>query len=115
MKITREALKRIVIQEMTRMEENTLNIDGVEEEEYGNAPSNKGGMKEITEAEGEISEGIENITPENIAIIVQALGMIVGNLSPALLIGILGKTAYDAIKAATGEMPPKPPASRDDY
>jgi hypothetical protein len=115
MKITREALKRIVIQEMTRMEENTLNIDGVEEEEYGNAPSNKGGMKEITEAEGEISEGIENITPENMAIVFQALGQMAGNFAQPVITAALAMPLMDAIKYLRDNKPPKPPASRDDY
>ena len=43
MKITRQRLKEIILEEM-----NTLDID----DEEGNAPSNQGGMDEITEGEG---------------------------------------------------------------
>ncbi len=92
MEITREQLKRIIAEEIERMDDTKKQ----ETEEFS-----------LGADIGEVSEGVENITPENIAIIMQALGIIVGNLSPSLLIGLLGKTAYDAIIAATGEMPPK--------
>lgn len=92
MEITREQLKRLIAEEIDLMSDD----EGKEEEEFS-----------LGADIGQVSEGIENITPENIAIIVKALGIIVGNLSPSLLIGLLGKTAYDAIMAATGEMPPK--------
>ena len=92
MEITREQLKRLIAEEIDLMSED----EGKKEEEFS-----------LGAAIGDVSEGVENITPENIAIIVKALGIIFGNLSPGLLIGLLGKTAYDAIKAATGEMPPE--------
>jgi len=47
MRITRQRLKEIILEEM-----DTLNIDDETEEEEGNAPSNQGGMDEITEGEG---------------------------------------------------------------
>ena len=95
MEITRERLKRIIAEEIDLM--------GAEEGEK----EEKTEKFSLDATIGEVSEGVENITPENIAIIMKALGIIVGNLSPASLIGLLGKTAYDAIKAATGEMPPE--------
>lgn len=47
MRITRQRLKEIILEEM-----NTLNIDDDTDEEEGNAPSNQGGMSEISESEG---------------------------------------------------------------
>ena len=91
MEITREQLKRIIAEEIERMDEKEVTFN----------------IEDDLEGVGEVSEGVENITPENIAIIMQALGKIIGHFSPGLLIFILGRQAYDAIKAATGKMPPE--------
>lgn len=104
MEITREQLKRIIAEEIERMDDE----EGKEDFDIDVELKNETPV-------GEVSEGIENITPENIAIIMQALAMIVGKLSPSLLIGVLGKTAYEAIKAATGEMPPEKPSEEDAF
>lgn len=96
MEITREQLKRIIAEEIERMDDE----EGKEDFDIDVE------LKKETPV-GEVSEGIENITPENIDIIMQALGKIIGHFSPGLLIFILGQQAYDAIKAATGKMPPE--------
>ena len=110
MKITREALKRIVIQEMNRLDEENLNVTDTQGD--GDALED---TKDSVEAEGEISEGIENITPENLAIAFQALGQMAGNFAPSVIAAALAMPLMDAIKYLRDNEPPKPPASRDDY
>jgi len=54
---------------------------------------------------GQIPEGLENITPENIAIIVQAALQVGHNFAPAILIGALGMKLKDAIEYLKKQKP----------
>ena len=53
----------------------------------------------------ELKEGLENITPENIAIIVQAALQVGHNFAPAILIGALGMKLKDAIEYLKKQKP----------
>jgi len=55
------------------------------------------------------SEGIENITPENLAIVAQAVLQIGHNFAPAVLIGALGMKLKDAIDYLRANSPPEAP------
>ena len=58
-------------------------------------------------AERPLPEGLENVTPENIEIVLRAMAQIFANFSPALLVMILGQQAYDAIKYLVEKPPPE--------
>tara|TARA_R110000824_G_C15064128_1_gene662722 strand:+ start:134 stop:835 length:702 start_codon:yes stop_codon:yes gene_type:complete len=58
---------------------------------------------------GQVPEGLENVTPENIEIVARAFAQIFANFSPAVLIAMLGQQAYDAIKVATAPSTVAPP------
>lgn len=106
MKITRQRLKEIILEEM-----NTLDID----DEEGNAPSNQGGMDEITEGEGmELVQQVAQTlfdsgvtaaeSPQELALALKGLGKFAltllggGALATA---GIAGKDAIDKLARDT--------------
>ena len=91
MRITRQRLKEIIMEEM-----NTLNIDDNTDEEEGNAPSNKEGMDEI-------DEGLEMITPENIQLAANALAQMTTNFAPAVMTAIGSMSFIEAVKYLAGE------------
>ena len=116
MKITRERLKQIVIQEMARLEEDSGTYTDVDasgsSERASFAPEEEEDDAEIV---GQVTEGFENITHENMAIVWQALGQMVGNFAPSVIAAALAMPLMDAIEYLKKNKPPEPPASRDDY
>tara|TARA_Y100001973_G_C5198086_1_gene335704 strand:+ start:2089 stop:2820 length:732 start_codon:yes stop_codon:yes gene_type:complete len=44
-----------------------------------------------------LEEGLENVTPENLAIVAQAAAIVAGNFAPAVIIGAIGMKLKDAI------------------
>ena len=62
---------------------------------------------------GQIPEGLENITPENLAIVAQAVLQIGHNFAPALLIGALGMKLKDAIDYLRANSPPEAPPEEE--
>ena len=132
MKITREALKRIVIQEMTRMED-TITTEGALTPtltgQIGVTPDEE---NEDPEAIGEISEGegieviqaaaeaLERSGLTAVTSVEEAKNLILGlvklgniGLGGATL-GLAGNKLVDAIKFLMNNNQ-EPPASRDDY
>ena len=108
MKITKERLKRIVFEEMTRMEGHNLTESAIATDVESDVTEDDADM-------GDISEGIENITPENLAIVFQALGQMADNFAPSVISAALAMPLMDAIKYLRDNQPPKPPAGRNDY
>ena len=47
---------------------------------------------------GQIPEGLENVTPENLAIVAQAAAVVTGNFAPALIIAALGMKLKEAVE-----------------
>jgi len=62
---------------------------------------------------GQIPEGIENITPENLATVVQAVLQIGQNFAPAVLMGALGMKLKDAIDYLRANSPPEAPPKEE--
>mgnify|MGYP003672023753 CR=1 FL=1 len=62
---------------------------------------------------GQIPEGIENITPENIEIVVNAALQIGHNFAGPVLIGALGMTLQNAIEYLKGKEAPSAPPQED--
>ena len=77
-----------------------------EEEEERNINNNVGRY-------GQIPEGIENITPENIEIVAQAVRQIGYNFAGPVLIGALGMTLQNAIEYLKGKEAPSAPPQED--
>ena len=44
-----------------------------------------------------LEEGLENVTPENLAIVAQAAAIVAGNFAPAIILGALGMKLKDAV------------------
>ena len=127
MKITREALKRIVIQEMNRLDEEDedLDLDDTATKGDDNAPANKDPGKEV----GEISEGADMILQvltdltavqdvNEMTRLLQGLGKTALLPLAAAAMGAAGISLADAVgflnqKSQEGEE--SDPQSRDDY
>jgi len=61
----------------------------------------------------ELKEGLENITPENLAIVAQAAAIVAGNFAPAVIIGALGMKLKDAIDYLRANSPPEAPPEEE--
>ena len=129
MKITREALKRIVIQEMARMEESeteTLEQPGINS--MGDEDEMEG-MGEISEGEGMdlmqqvaqtlFDSGITAVeSPEQAAQLLKGLGKAALLPLAAAALGAAGVSLTDAIgflKTKNKSSDEMPPQGRDDY
>jgi hypothetical protein len=129
MKITREALKRIVIQEMTRMEESEtetleqpgLNSMGDEDEMEGMGEISEGeGMDLIQQVAQTLFEsGITAVeSPEQAAQLLKGLGKAALLPLAAAAMGAAGISLADAIgflKTKSKSSDEIPPQGRDDY
>jgi hypothetical protein len=82
MRLTTKLLKDIIKEELDNMSEDT----SLEEEIEENKDAIELGAP-VNEEEQATNEGIENITPENIMLVLQALAKMGVELSPALLGG----------------------------
>ena len=62
---------------------------------------------------GQIPEGLENVTPENLAIVAQAAAIVAGNFAPAVILGALGLKLKDAIDYLRANSEPATPPEED--
>lgn len=62
---------------------------------------------------GQIPEGLENVTPENLAIVAQAAAIVAGNFAPAVILGALGMKLKDAIDYLRANSPPEAPPEEE--
>lgn len=96
MNITRDRLKKIIVEELERIEEETGDgsisytddVDSTYAAAHGYAGDNM----------STIGEGLENITPENIEIVLQAMAQMGKNFAPAIVATPLFIALNDAIK-----------------
>ena len=89
MRITRERLKQIIMEEVDLVEATPEMVDL--EANNGNAPANQGGMDEIT-------EGLEMITPENIKLVADVVAQMGMNFAPAIIMTALALPGIEAVK-----------------
>ena len=89
MRITRERLKQIIMEEVDLVEGTPEMVDL--EANNGNAPANQGGMDEIT-------EGLEMITPENIKLVADVVAQMGMNFAPAIIMTALALPGIEAVK-----------------
>lgn len=94
MRITRQRLKEIIMEEIELVEGSPDMVDL--EADNGNAPANQGGMDEITEEE--LEEGMEMITPENIKLVADVVAQMGMNFAPAIIMAALAMPGIEAVK-----------------
>ena len=92
MKITRQRLKNIIMEEIALQEATPAQVEL--EPQSGNAPANQGGMDEITEEE--LEEGLEMITPENIKLVADVVAQMGMNFAPGVVMAALAMKADEA-------------------
>ncbi len=92
MKITRQRLKNIILEEMSLMESDTLDIINTGDAET----SNKSGMGSISEEE--LEEGLEMITPENIQLVADVIVQMGVNLAPGIVMAALAMPGMQAVE-----------------
>jgi len=93
MRITRQRLKDIILEEMSLMEgSDTLDIINT-----GNAETaNKSGMGDISEEE--LEEGLEMVTPENIQLVADVVAQMGINFAPAIIMAALAMPGMKAVE-----------------
>jgi hypothetical protein len=125
MKITREALKRIVIQEMNRLDEEDEDLDATVTKGDDNAPADEDPGKEM----GEISEGADMILQvltdltaaqdvNEMTLLLKGLGKTALFPLAAAAMGAAGISLADAVgflKQKSQSSDEMPPQGRDDY
>jgi hypothetical protein len=93
MKITRQRLKNIILEEMNVLEAtDTLDIINTGDAET----SNKSGMGSISEEE--LEEGLEMITPENIQLVANVIVQMGVNLAPGIVMAALAMPGMQAVE-----------------
>tara|TARA_R100001460_G_scaffold26052_3_gene52557 strand:+ start:56 stop:463 length:408 start_codon:yes stop_codon:yes gene_type:complete len=103
MKITKQRLKEIIMEEIALQEATPDIVDADmhsgETAYVGNAPANQGGMSEI-------EEGLEMVTPENIKLVADVVAQMGVNFAPAIIMAALalpGMQAIDYLKQKAAE------------
>tara|TARA_B100000900_G_scaffold329436_1_gene289865 strand:+ start:551 stop:958 length:408 start_codon:yes stop_codon:yes gene_type:complete len=103
MKITKQRLKEIIMEEIALQEATPDIVDADmhsgETAYVGNAPANQGGMSEI-------EEGLEMVTPENIKLVADVVTQMGVNFAPAIIMAALalpGMQAIDYLKQKAAE------------
>tara|TARA_R100001509_G_scaffold87930_3_gene50192 strand:- start:994 stop:1401 length:408 start_codon:yes stop_codon:yes gene_type:complete len=103
MKITKQRLKEIIMEEIALQEATPdivdADIHSGETAYVGNAPANQGGMSEI-------EEGLEMVTPENIKLVADVVTQMGVNFAPAIIMAALalpGMQAIDYLKQKAAE------------
>tara|TARA_R100001480_G_scaffold140927_1_gene138213 strand:- start:590 stop:997 length:408 start_codon:yes stop_codon:yes gene_type:complete len=103
MKITKQRLKEIIMEEIALQEATPdivdADIHSGETAYVGNAPANQGGMSEI-------EEGLEMVTPENIKLVADVVAQMGVNFAPAIIMAALalpGMQAIDYLKQKAAE------------
>ncbi len=93
MKITRQRLKNIILEEMSLMEgSDTLDIINTGDAET----ANKSGMGSISEEE--LEEGLEMVTPENIQLVADVIMQMGVNLAPGIVMAALAMPGMQAVE-----------------
>jgi restriction endonuclease Mrr len=93
MKITRQRLKNIILEEMSLMEgSDTLDIINTGDAET----ANKSGMGDISEEE--LEEGLEMVTPENIQLVADVVAQMGINFAPAIIMAALAMPGMKAVE-----------------
>ena len=93
MKITRQKLKDIILEEMSLMEgSDTLDIINTGDAET----ANKSGMGSISEEE--LEEGLEMVTPENIQLVANVIMQMGVNLAPGIVMAALAMPGMQAVE-----------------
>ena len=92
MKITRQRLKNIILEEMSLMESDTLDIINTGDAET----ANKSGMGSISEEE--LEEGLEMVTPENIQLVANVIMQMGVNLAPGIVMAALAMPGMQAVE-----------------
>lgn len=93
MRITKQRLKDIILEEMNMMEgSDTLDIINT-----GNAETaNKSDMGDISEEE--LEEGLEMVTPENIQLVADVVAQMGINFAPAIIMAALAMPGMKAVE-----------------
>jgi|32_taG_2_1085360.scaffolds.fasta_scaffold100965_2 hypothetical protein len=93
MRLTRQRLKQIIMEEINLVEAtpDMADLDLQVVDDQGNAPANQGGMDEIT-------EGLEMVTPENIKLVADVVAQMGMNFAPAIIMTALALPGIEAVK-----------------
>ena len=95
MKITKQRLKEIIMEEIALQEATPDIVDADmhsgETAYVGNAPANQGGMSEI-------EEGLEMVTPENIKLVADVVAQMGVNFAPAIIMAALAMPGMKAVE-----------------
>ena len=93
MRLTRQRLKQIIMEEINLVEAtpDMADLDLQVVDDQDNAPANKGGM-------GEITEGLEMVTPENIKLVADVVAQMGMNFAPAIIMTALALPGIEAVK-----------------
>lgn len=93
MKITRQRLKDIIMEEIALQEAtDTLNVINTGNEKTSNIAD----MADISESE--LEEGVEMVTLDNIKLVADVVAQMGANFTPAIALAIAGMSFKDAIK-----------------
>ena len=93
MRLTRQRLKQIIMEEINLVEAtpDMADLDLQVVDDQGNAPANQGGMDEIT-------EGLEMVTPENIKLVADVVAQMGMNFAPAIIMTALALPGIEAVE-----------------
>jgi len=121
MKITREALKRIIIQEMNRIDEEQVVVSGEIDSEEGDEDEMQG-MGEISEGADMILQVLTDLTAaqdvNEMTLLLKGLGKTALFPLAAAAMGAAGISLADAVgflKQKSQSSDEMPPQGRDDY
>ena len=93
MKITRQRLKNIIMEEIALQEATPAQVEL--DPQSGNAPANQKGMAEL-------GEGLDMITPENIELAANVLAQMTKNFAAPVTAAIGSMSFIDAVKYLAG-------------